>query len=591
MNPHNRVRRWAARGLGIAGTALITASVLPLAVFAEPATAQSTAPVDGVELTGTGAWSVTNFMQVYSASFYDSAAPTLLSYIPKGDRDGRRIFANGDADFVVSGRPLTEDDTALLDARKTEVITAPFSVGSAAFFLSGPFQTGLEVYIPDPDPEANGTRVPYTGTLRMPNSTLATIFLDRGGRNNWYDGPFAAANAELLPEGASFAPVISPTIPVVRSDPSAENYYLQRFVAHTDPENYLAKVAESKLEAFEIGENWPFLETASRTGSVAVANLVAGGQNPKEGIVPFGGVIASAPTSDALIQKANFPDAQVFVAAIQNGAGEWVQPTPEAINAAIDFGADDVDMPGLVDPVPGAYPMVWVNHISVPAKGLSIDKTNAVASLMRVGALTSRSVGAAIGEGGLSSPLVLEALTAADRVVESNCAAAGGTVTTAANGGSAWPEEVAAPPAPVKVCRSAGNGSTSTSTTLATTAEAATSDVLAAGRPGGFSGIGSGGVGGPNIGSSGGYASSYSGSFDAYDVPSAVDSLGVVAADVALDTTGSEAPSPVALASVDLPLEPPDDGRGHLDRFSTLLLGTVVTLIARSIARSAGVAL
>lgn len=577
---------WPARATALGGLVLLVSTFVPMGLNRsnnEKAGAQGTP----FELTGSGAWSVNNQMAVWRSLMYLGSDSVDLSYIAKGDRDGRQIFARGDADFVVTGRPLTAEDNAELAARKVKVVSAPIAVASMAFLLSGPYPKGLEVYTPDPDPELNGTRVRYEGDLKLPNTTLANIFLDRAIINNWYDPAFVAANRDAVPAGSVFAPVINPTIPVVRSDPSATNYYLQEFARQLAPEEFLQKVAESKLTNFVVSENWPFLSTASRAGSVTTANLVAGGQNPKEGVVPYGGVITATPASEAINQAADFPDTQLFVPAIQNGAGEWVFPNTDSLSKAIDATDEKAVLPALTTNVPGAYPLAWVNRLYAPTSGLSIRTTNAIATLIRVAAVSNSATAKATGEGALPDRMVRESLAAADAIVAGNCTGSGRTIVSAKDGGPNWPKKLPVVAAAVPVCVGPASAATTTSTPSLPTTEVPVT-------VGGTNQIS------PDYSDVGGYSSVDSSSVDSFagdyagpvgdadvDLPSlGVDVPGAVGTGAAPGTTKTAA----ALVSAELPMALPDDGRGRLDRLTTMLLGGLLLVGARGLARRPRVA-
>ncbi len=49
----------------------------------------------------------------------------------------------------------------------------------------------------------------------------------------------------------------------------------------------------------------------------------------------------------------------------------------------------------LTNKVPGAYPLVWVDHLYAPAHGLSIEKTEALAAVIRYLATAGQAAGKA----------------------------------------------------------------------------------------------------------------------------------------------------------------------------------------------------
>jgi hypothetical protein len=91
------------------------------------------------------------------------------------------------------------------------------------------------------------------------------------------------------------------------------------------------------------------------------------------------------------------------------------------------------------DPLTTAYPLTWIDNLDVKASGLSAQKTEAVATLIRYLATDGQGAAAQWGEGTLSPALVAQALNAANQVVQSNCPAAGGQVVQNSSPGADAP--------------------------------------------------------------------------------------------------------------------------------------------------------
>jgi hypothetical protein len=68
-----------------------------------------------------------------------------------------------------------------------------------------------------------------------------------------------------------------------------------------------------------------------------------------------------------------------------------------------------------------AYPLTYVDDLYAPAQGLSADKAEATATVIRYLATAGQDAMAAQGDGRLSPPLVAQALAAANQVIASNC--------------------------------------------------------------------------------------------------------------------------------------------------------------------------
>src|SRR5262249_22219027 len=131
-------------------------------------------------------------------------------------------------------------------------------------------------------------------------------------------------------------------------------------------------------------------------------------------IAPNGG-IAAAPPSGMISFKSAYPSLRLDLPEMENKPGGWGAPTPHSVNKASD-ASGDVPLYALDHDVAGAYPLVWVDRLYAPAHGLSPQKTEGLAMLIRYIATTGQDNNAKIGEGRLSAPLVAEALAAANNL-------------------------------------------------------------------------------------------------------------------------------------------------------------------------------
>src|SRR5262249_53584125 len=95
-------------------------------------------------------------------------------------------------------------------------------------------------------------------------------------------------------------------------------------------------------------------------------------------------------------------------------------PSPKAISKAVAAGGE-TPFYALDHDAAGAYPLTWVDRIYVPAKGMSVAKTEAITTLMRYLATTGQEKEAPALEGRLSPALSAQTLSAADAVVQGNC--------------------------------------------------------------------------------------------------------------------------------------------------------------------------
>ena len=96
-------------------------------------------------------------------------------------------------------------------------------------------------------------------------------------------------------------------------------------------------------------------------------------------------------------------------------------PTPDAINKAVDAGRRP-PLYALTNTVPGAYPVVWVDHLYAPAHGLSVEKTEGLATLIRYLATTGQEKETGRGRGPPVGTARRQGARRRGPLVMSNCA-------------------------------------------------------------------------------------------------------------------------------------------------------------------------
>lgn len=609
-------RLGGARGIArVAGAGVLLVLVMTSFVGTTGGVEAQTA-ADPVEITGSGTWSGNSFMTALANPMYNARVPTTLSYLAKGSRDGRRAFARGELDFVITGRPFADDEKAQLADRKVTVIEAPFSVGALAFLVAGPSPSGLRTLTPvvpgaDPnDPETEFNSTPFTGPLKMPNSLLAKVFLESAG-NNWYDPAFRTATFGTALPG----PVINPLDPVVRSDPGVGTWALERFIKQSAPADWAAALTAARIPVDTLSESWPLLATPSRGGTAAISSLIGGWQSPRGANTPQGGAIGPVSPSDVQEQIAAQPAkpladpptlaTPLYPVQIQNGAGEYIAPTTDTISKAAEVG-QGADLYGLTETTPGVYPLTWINKIAVPAGGLSPEAATAVATLMRYGSTTGQSAQRVLGEGILPAALATQTLAAANQVIATNCTGSDRRVDTAADGGPAWPTGIALPAqagGSFTVCTRIGTATTTTTTVAssgagpaggalppslsALVASVPASSATAGGSPGVSTAVDAATL--TPSGASPGSDTSLGTApvVDTTDPSGLGTAAGPAEANPGAPTAGTDAAvNKAVLASAKLPMTPPADGRFRLDRLTTMLLGGLIVLLLRGPARS-----
>jgi hypothetical protein len=156
---------------------------------------------------------------------------------------------------------------------------------------------------------------------------------------------------------------------------------------------------------------------------------------------PFpGGFIAAVPRPAFDQIQADKPSMYARLVELQNGAGEWVEPNTQTLTAAVVAGGD-VPLFALTNKVKGAYPLVYVDHIYMPAHGLSIEKIEALATSVRYLVTSGQNKMASVGDAPLTKPLVNRALAAANQLVVSNCTDKAWTTVSSADPGPWAPDD------------------------------------------------------------------------------------------------------------------------------------------------------
>jgi ABC-type phosphate transport system substrate-binding protein len=424
-------QRRALRFLAIVGVAAAIAAIAPPGRGRE-ATAAS-APATTIKVSGS--WAPYRQVLSWQNALLGSSAPVDLQYTPHGSLLGRQDFAAKQTDAVFSALPFTDDELAKIDGGAGAVIDAPVQVASLAFIVRKPLQ-GLvsQQLLCDPDNPPEGVdpttcivNTPYTGPIRLPSEMLSGALLAYQGPvglsipiTSWNSPPVLAA----LGVPSLTVPVLAGPSSVGRSDPDETNYFLQQYVKTVAPDVWQGKQESEPGVPWEpITERCPCaFAGGSRDGvNLQVQTLALANDPTTGGLNAFkAGLIAPAPASAFGDLEKVAPGAPVAVAEIQNHAGEWVAPTPDSITKAVAAGGTEANY-ALSHDVTGAYPLAWIDHLYVPAKGLTIAKTEALATVIRYLATAGQNAAAPVGEGKLPESLVQQSLAAADAVVKGNC--------------------------------------------------------------------------------------------------------------------------------------------------------------------------
>jgi hypothetical protein len=558
-------------------------------IAASPSSGATTADAqEFVSLQGAGAWSVTSELVPWQNELASASPWINLNYVKHGSFLAREDLIAKDVDFAISGVPFTADELAHVGGGASAFIDAPIQVATLATFVEPP-AGGFQEIVTRCDPDDPNTwpkdvtdgstqcilKTPYSGLVRIPSRNLGAMFLHYpfGGfppLPAWNNPDILQAFgvAQIATGGPTAAPGYAG-----RSDPDEINYYMQQFVKTAASEVWQAnKTLNPNVPWEPITERLGQVAGATRDGAEQqLAQLVQGGCGVT-GLCAndVAGGVAPAPPSMLAEFRGAFPKQPVSLAELQNANGDWVAPTAAAINRAVDAGGDS-PLFALTHKVPGAYPLVWVDHLYAPAHGLSIAKTEGLAMTIRYLATTGQEKENASGEGRLSAPLVTKALAAADKLVSSNCIGADRRIVVSGDPGPLAPSTATALRSigTMLHCEAALPPTTSTTanttTTVGPTPSTRPTTATTVGSLGTSSGSGPGVVGpGPTVAAS-------------TETPTTV---GASASPILPEGGTSVESGLVVLTASKLPMNRPEKASGT-DRLATFLLGALLYLIAR----------
>lgn len=437
-----RASRTRLTWFGLAARAVV-AGVVAIGVTAATGIGRSsgaTTPTEAVAIQGGGSWAPYQQLVPWQNDLASAAQYVNLGYTPHGTLLGRGDFirtlqgkqqGSGAIDFVLSGVPFSASELTQVPGGAGGIIDAPVHVASLTALLNPPDLGSVNIICDPDDPTtwpANVTdpsqciqKTPYNGPIRIPHDNLVAMLLRYPGTTNpplssWNNpSVLAAFGVTSINEPAAFGPAA-----IVRSDGDEVNYYLQQYAKVAAPSVWAGNIAKNPSLWEPIRERLARLP-ASRDGVDQQSGQLLFGVDPATGNAQFNaGVIAPVPASarDALI--ASYRLSQLKFVEVQNAAGEWVAPTSKAITAAAAAGLDQ-PLYALTHNVTGAYPLVWIDHLYAPAHGLSVLKTEGLATVIRYLATVGQSAAARVGEGILPEPLVQQSLAAANQLVASNC--------------------------------------------------------------------------------------------------------------------------------------------------------------------------
>ena len=475
MSRASRPWRRPLVGATIAGSALlVAASVAPAQTTSASTPSTTPSPSSGgssgggVTIAGEGSSGPFKEVTIWQNDLAGAQSPINLQYTPTGTLQGRDDFVASSSDFALAGTQFnsgtgpgfTRDEINHLPHQDLgrDVIAAPVQVTALAFVMTPPFGGFQRI---DIFPGQPALFSPVVRQVRIPWANLAAMLFNVGvpdpnSKDTW-SGSLPSWEAYDMLNNIGFNPpqcdpappdptvgfhclTIGPTThpaSVFQSEGDELNYYAQQVVRTMAPSVWSANKASDPSVHWEdatndVFERMPRQPNLSRQGADQAGDqLTLPGSNAGAG--PAGGLSDGAigvlpPTSKIAATQGEigaFPVPLQF-AAVKNASGDWVEPTPAAIDAAVN--ASSQPLYALTHPVSGAYPLTWVNYLYVKASGLSATRTEALATLIRYLATDGQAAAEPWKEGTLSKALVAQALKAADQVVQSNCPGAKGQI-------------------------------------------------------------------------------------------------------------------------------------------------------------------
>lgn len=549
-----------------------------------------------------------------------SPAAPVLEYIGSNEAEGLRAFVEGRTQYYVGALPLDEALPGATQALKAGngFISAPFQATAAVPFMSGPFGSGYrwcapgtvidlqagDIYCPETSVRLNKVRSGAPGdSLRLYPQNIVSMFTQSTPSELWEEPSFVSqADPSGCPKNAAGeclqrieGPGVPGPVSGVRTDNAAINKYLQQYLRQQDPAAFesrmLPETPAAERPGYQITTRWPRSAQASRQPDEALVSSIRNWTNFQSSEIPKGGSIAFVhPLKARLAIDLEAQDATATPPKTVTDLwipdfvsdGEVRSATPDAITKAIAAGGE-TPFYAASHPVASAWPFAWVNRIYFPAKGLSVDQTNAAATMLRWQMTVGQAVAPTLADGMLTLDMTKEGIKAANDLVASNCAAAKGKVVKEVGAGPFTPKDQGAvfdALGPQSWCQA----------TAATPAPATNNPTLPLGitaddmRNAGYS---NGSLGSFNNAYESGTDSGYTPIGETYDTATDSVAATVAAAVAAADGAGAKkADLKVEEISADTPLELPGKQTRGMDRIATVALGAALFFLVRAIWRS-----
>jgi ABC-type phosphate transport system substrate-binding protein len=370
-----------------------------------------------VALTGDGTWGALQGMNAWGRDLFGAPTPVNLQYLSQGGALARQEYVGGTLDYFVSGLGPTAGEQAALAKAHRGLVAIPLQSDALGLLLLPP-SAGFST---------TATAGPYTGPIRMPLSNLAQAFFLRHLDGSPHDNTANPVDNAWIGLGGvdgdagvslqSNTPAVPPEA-VVDLTPGESTSYLELFFHTVMPAAWDAWLAQFKYPAGLVSESWPVTQQIQTPLAVTGVKAALAAEAQRDG------ALAPLPPWAQQQAQADVAGRTWQFLQIQNAAGGWVAPTPATVQAAIVAGGGQA-LSALTSPEAGAYPLSWVDSLYAPTSGLSVEKTNALATFIRYAVTGGRAAALATGTIPLPDLLVPQALKGADDLVRDNCTGQG----------------------------------------------------------------------------------------------------------------------------------------------------------------------
>jgi phosphate transport system substrate-binding protein len=316
-------------------------------------------PADPVSLVGTGAsFPLIFYTKLFSE--YNRLHPTVqINYQDTGSAAGIQQMVAATVDFAGSDVAMTDEEIA---QAAQGIVLVPMTAGSVAVAYN----------LPD-----------LEGDLRLSREALVGIFA--GEISNWSDPAIAVTNPEAtLPD--------LPILVVHRSDGSGST---AAFTAHLSA---LSPPWEAAVGA-GLNVNWPVGVGIKSTAGVSAQILQEAG-------------------AIGYVEYSYAKRLGMATAALENQGGNFIQPSPDSVRAALSEADIPADLRIFVpDPsTPAAYPIVTYSWLLLYETYDDPAKAEALKAVVQWGLTEGQSFSADLGYAPLSPAVVEGAIAALDRV-------------------------------------------------------------------------------------------------------------------------------------------------------------------------------